>query len=254
MPYSVQSISPHATEKPVGAAGRGSAPPGWPEGRRPVSRRLSSLSLFSTPKIHNIFSATFKNRLKLQKRMARLRKGVCYRFLERPYTRISRYKRQSFIKTGYNSKIIRFVMGDLRKLDWDLKLELCTKIDLQLRDNSVESARLTSNKMLETRLGKEGYFFRVLKYPYHILRMNPIASGAGADRFSTGMQLAFGRPVGQAAQFKKGEAIFELRIAKKDLETGKKAMARAYQKIACPCQIIVTDLKAKDHGPAAVAA
>ncbi|MDO8480325.1 MAG: 50S ribosomal protein L16 [Nanoarchaeota archaeon] len=175
--------------------------------------------------------------------MARIRKGICYRKLERPYTRISRYKRQSFIKTGYNSKIIRFVMGDLQKADWDLKLELCTKSSLQLRDNSVESARLTSNKLLETVLGKEGYFFRVKKYPYHILRMNPIASGAGADRFSTGMQLAFGRPVGQAAQFKKGDTIFELLVDKKNLETAKKAMERAYHKIACPCQIVVTDLK-----------
>ena len=169
--------------------------------------------------------------------MARLRKGVCYRFLERPYTRVSRYKKKAFIKTTYNSKITRFVMGNLQKENFECTLRLRSKIDLQIRDNSIESARLTSNRLLEKNLGQTDFFLRVNKYPFHILRMNPIASGAGADRFSTGMQASFGRPVGQACRIRKGEAIFDLMVDKKNLELAKKALVRAAQKVPCGCTI-----------------
>lgn len=134
-------------------------------------------------------------------------------------------------------------MGDLQRKDFELHLKLLTKSDIQLRDNGMESARLTSNKLLEGKLGKNGYFLRVMKYPYHILRINPIASGAGADRFSTGMQKSFGKPIGQAAQFKKGDAIFEAKVDKKNLEVAKKALQRASYKLACPCQIVVTEIQ-----------
>jgi len=173
--------------------------------------------------------------------MARIRKGVSYRRLERPNTRVSKYKKKGFVKMGYNSRIIRFVMGNLQKEDFEIKLRLVTKIPVQLRDNSVESARLTSNRLLEKSIGPNNYFFRVKKYPYHILRENPIASGAGADRFSTGMQKSFGKPIGQAAQFKRGDAIFELMVDKKHLDVAKKAMGRAAQKIAPSCYILVSD-------------
>lgn len=175
--------------------------------------------------------------------MARLRKAVCYRKLERPYTRVSKFKKNSFIKTNYNARIIKFVMGNARKEDFQYKLKLHPKVDVQIRDNAIESARLTSNRLLEKAIGTSGYFFRVNKFPYHILRNNPIASGAGADRFSTGMKKSFGKPIGQAAQFKKGDAIFELKVDKKNLETAKKALKRASYKVSCGCAIEIIENK-----------
>ncbi len=175
--------------------------------------------------------------------MARLRKGVCYRSLESPYTRTSKYRKKSFIKTNYNARVIKFVMGNLKKEDFNTNIKLKTKSDVQIRDNSLESARITSNRLLEKELGIPNYFFRVSKYPYHILRNNPIASGAGADRFSTGMKKSFGKPIGQAAQFKKGDTILELKLDKKNIEIGKKALQRASYKISCGCSIVVTPSK-----------
>ena len=171
--------------------------------------------------------------------MARLRKGVSYRRIERPYTRISKFKKKSFIKTSYNTRVIRFVMGNLKKKDFEVKLKLIPKNELQIRENALESARLTSNRLLEKTLGQANYFLRINKYPYHVLRINPIASGAGADRFSTGMKKSFGKPTGLAAQFKKGDTIFELSVDKKNLDTAKLALKRASNKIACSCSIIV---------------
>jgi len=175
--------------------------------------------------------------------MARLRKGVAYRRLERPYTRISKYKKRSFIKTSYNTRIIKFVMGNLTKENFQYRIMLQPKMDLQIRDNSMESARLTSNRLLEKTLGNQNYFLRINKYPHHILRNNPIASGAGADRFSTGMKKSFGKPIGQAAQYKKGETICEVFVDKRNLETAKLAMKRASQKIATSCHVVVNENK-----------
>ena len=170
--------------------------------------------------------------------MARLRKAVCYRKLERPYTRVSKFKKSSFIKTSYNSRIVKFVCGNFNKQDFGCNIMLNTKIDLQIRDNAVESARLSANRILEKELGRSGFFLRVCKYPFHILRNNPIASGAGADRFSTGMQKSFGKPIGQSAQFKKGDAIFRLSVDPKNKELGKKALKRASYKLPCACAIV----------------
>ena len=177
--------------------------------------------------------------------MARLRKGVCYRRLERPYTRVSKFRKKSFIKTTYNSRIIKFVMGNLQKEDFEYNLKRRPKVDVQIRDNAIESARLSSNRLLEKSLSPSTYFFRVNKFPYHILRNNPIASGAGADRFSTGMQKSFGKPIGQAAQFRKGDTIFELKVDKKNIDLAKKALKRASYKISCSCIIDITENKPK---------
>ena len=70
-----------------------------------------------------------------------------------------------------------------------------------------------------------------------MLRENPIAAGAGADRFSTGMQKAFGKPIGIAAQIKRGQVIFQLSIDKANLALGKSALERASKKLPCNCGI-----------------
>ncbi len=68
-------------------------------------------------------------------------------------------------------------------------------------------------------------------------------SGAGADRFSTGMKKSFGKPIGQAARVKKGETICQVDVDKKNLEVAKKAMHRASMKMACPCTVTVENRK-----------
>ena len=169
--------------------------------------------------------------------MVRIRKFVAYRKLERPYTRVSKKRKKSFIRMTPNTKITRFEMGNPRK-EFKNTLELITKSDLQIRDNALESARTTSNRALEVALGLSGYFLRVRAYPHHILRENPLASGAGADRFSTGMQKSFGKPIGQAVRFRKGAIIFEIRVDDNGLELARKALKRAGTKLPCGTSIV----------------
>jgi large subunit ribosomal protein L10e len=174
--------------------------------------------------------------------MARLRKFSAYRKLERPYTRVSSKRKKSFIRMTPNTKVIRFEMGNpTRKFDYTLTLS--TKSGLQIRDNALESARMTSNRSLETILGAGGYFMKVRAYPHHILRENPLASGAGADRFSTGMQKAFGKPIGQAVRLKEGAPIFEVRVDKKNLALARKALKKAATKLPCSTSMQIMENK-----------
>jgi large subunit ribosomal protein L10e len=174
--------------------------------------------------------------------MARLRKGVTCRRMKRPYVRLSKFKSKGFIKMTYNPRITKFVMGNLQKEnDYECTIRLLSKGELQIRDNAMESARLTSNRLLEKNLGPMGFFMRVNKYPYQVIRMHALASGAGADRFSTGMAHAFGKPIGQAIQVKPGQALMEIKIDRKNLELAKKAMVRASQKLPCSCTIQIEE-------------
>ena len=137
--------------------------------------------------------------------MARLRRARCYRRIKRPYTRKSKFKQQSFVKAVPQLKIIRFTMGDQRKKR-PYKISLVSLQDIQLRQNSVESARVFINKHLHDNLGLN-YFFRILIYPHHVLRENRMLTGAGSDRMQKGMQKAFGSAVGIASQVKYGQKI-----------------------------------------------
>ena len=156
--------------------------------------------------------------------------------MERPYTRTSKYKEKSYIRMTPVPKVGQFETGSPQK-KFPYTLNLISKSDLQIRDNALESAKQTSNKLLEKTIGIASYHLKVKTYPYHVLRENPIASGAGADRFSTGMQKSFGKPMGIAAQVKRGQTIFQISVEKKDLELAKNALARASRKLPCSCTI-----------------
>ncbi|MBD3249588.1 50S ribosomal protein L16 [Candidatus Woesearchaeota archaeon] len=171
-----------------------------------------------------------------------MRKFCAYRRLERPYTRISKYREKSFIRATPHINLVKFDMGNPKR-EYGYQLDLVSKSDLQIRHNALESARMTCNRLLELQLGKNGYFLKVKPYPFHILRENPLAAGAGADRMSTGMKMSFGKAISSAARIKKGQSIFSLKVNKQNLPLAKKALKRATYKIPCKCHIDIKELK-----------
>lgn len=185
-----------------------------------------------------MFCKTFINHPLILTPMAKLRKACAYRRTERAYTRKSKYKSKSFVRASPHIKIVRYDMGNLKK-DFPVKVQLLASRALQLRHNSLESARLTSNRLLEGALGKSGFHIKLRVYPHHILRENPLASGAGADRMSTGMKMSFGKPIGSAAQVDKDQVIMEVGVEPNNLSLAKKAMQRAKNKFPCSCRIVV---------------
>jgi len=170
--------------------------------------------------------------------MAKLRKGSAYnQVLKRPYTRQSKFRAKNFIRSAPHSKVVRYIMGSPNK-EFEYTLTLIAKKELQIRDNALESSRQSGNKWLETKAGKTEYFFQLRKHPHHMLRDNVLASGAGADRMSTGMAGSYGKVIGRAAQVHKGETLFIVRTDKKNLGIAKQALIRCKNKLPCQCQII----------------
>jgi large subunit ribosomal protein L10e len=171
--------------------------------------------------------------------MAKLRKNAAYQKLERPYTRVSKFSKKNFVRGGRpNVKIVKFDMGNPRK-EYDSVLQLTSQRSMHIRHNSLESARMTSNRFLEKAVPGD-YHLRVKVYPHHVLRENPLASGAGADRMSTGMKKSFGKSIGVAARVREGQALMEVRLNKNNSKIGRLALERAAKKFPCSCKVVVT--------------
>lgn len=174
--------------------------------------------------------------------MAKLRKGAAYRSIQNAYTRKSKYRKKSFVRSIPTNKVVKFDMGDL-KADFPVQFLLRSKQDVQLRHNCLESARKTALKLLETKLGKQGFKLKIRVYPHHILRENSLASGAGADRMSTGMKAAFGKAVGIAARVFTGQPVIEVAVKTEHKQEGILALKRAYKKL--PGEYIIEEVLKK---------
>ncbi|MCW8966602.1 MAG: 50S ribosomal protein L16, partial [Candidatus Pacearchaeota archaeon] len=142
--------------------------------------------------------------------MATLRKANAYsKKSVTPYTRISKRRQKSFIKTVPPQKIVKFTMGK-ESLVNDGKLPhqmtvICTE-KVQIRHNALEACRQYINKKIDKPLAGQ-YMFKIIPFPHHIQRENKMLTGAGADRMQTGMQLSFGKCVGKSAIMKKDSKL-----------------------------------------------
>src|SRR3972149_4705110 len=133
-----------------------------------------------------------------------LRPGRSFRRIERPYTRVSMtVPRKSYVVGVPALKIHQYEMGT-RTGNFDTVLFAIADRPVQIRDNALEAARVVVNKFLDTKLGVANYFMKFLKYPHQVVREKSIATGAGADRYSSGMAHAYGKPAFHAIQTKPG--------------------------------------------------
>jgi large subunit ribosomal protein L10e len=141
---------------------------------------------------------------------------------------------------------VNFTIGDTNAI-FPISVHLVAKTPLQIRDNAIEAARQSCNRLHESTVGKGNYFFQTRMYPHHILRENPLASGAGADRLSTGMARPFGKPIGVAAQIWAGKSVFTVRCGKQHVDTARLALKRASHKLPNQYQIVVEATKTRQE-------
>jgi len=133
-------------------------------------------------------------------------------------------------------RITQFVGGN--KTDkFPVKLDLIANERCQVRHNALESARITANRALEKSIGVSNYRFRVHVYPFHVLRENKQATGAGADRVSQGMRSAFGKNVGTAARVETGQTVMSVETTEQYIQIAKQALRKAGMKIPAPCNV-----------------
>ena len=170
-----------------------------------------------------------------------LRKGSAYsKRYARPFTRVSKKRTKSYIKTVPNSQIVKFKMGDIKGFDkgeYPIALHIVSKENCQVRDNSIEAVRQFLNRFLQVKLGKE-FYLAVPIYPHHILRENKMLTGAGADRMQTGMSRSFGKTMGRAALVKPGQTMYIIGVkdAKAEVEA-RKLIKSVKSRLACKTTI-----------------
>ncbi len=169
-----------------------------------------------------------------------LRPGRCYRKLKRPYTRQSQRKpRKGYVKGVPGSKIHTFQTGTA-KPEFSLTVNLVATQAAQIRHNALEAVRVAATKALTKGLGSEtNFFLKILVYPHQVLRENSMATGAGADRFQSGMRLAFGRPAGTAARVRANQTILTVKVLQGKYSEVKQALKTASSKLPIPCKIAI---------------
>src|SRR5687767_6295355 len=157
------------------------------------------------------------------------------------------YTRREYMGGVPGNRIIQFESGQPNG-DFPVRLTLIAEERGQIRHTALESMRQTAVRALDSGVGRENYHLQVRVYPHHVLRQNKQASGAGADRVSMGMRLAFGKAIGTAARVEAGPPILQVRVTPTAVAAAKEAFRKAYNKVATPCHIDIEGIDLGDLG------
>ncbi len=159
----------------------------------------------------------------------------------RMYSKISgpAYTRKEFMGGVPYPKITTFVQGN-QKREFEIEMQLIAEEACQIRHTALEAARISINRKLLENVGAGNYFLQIRPYPHQVIREHKMATGAGADRISSGMRMAFGKPVGTAARVHPGEIIMVGKVDRGSAKTMKDALKKASIKLPTPCKVIVT--------------
>ncbi len=149
-----------------------------------------------------------------------------YREQDRPA-----YTRKEYVTGIPGSRITFFERGD-SETDFPIQISLVSTEKGQIKHTALESARISANRHMEKGAGEKNYYLKLRIYPHQILRENPMALGAGADRISDGMRKSFGRPIGLAARVSPGQRIITIRTTQEFYNIAKEAIRRARMKLS----------------------
>merc|ERR1712004_198911 len=157
------------------------------------------------------------------------RPARCYRYCNgKPYPK-SRFCR------GVPDPKIRIFDCGRKKIpcdDFPAAAHMVCDENQQVTSECLEAARIATNKYMITNAGRDFFHIRVRPHPFHVLRINKTLSCAGADRLSTGMRGAFGKPYGTAARVKIGQVLMSIRTKEEKIEIAVQALRNAKFKFA----------------------
>ncbi|MDD1676367.1 MAG: 50S ribosomal protein L16 [Methanomicrobiales archaeon] len=154
------------------------------------------------------------------------------------------YTRREYMGGVPGSKIVTFDIGNLSG-EFPIEVSLEVLEACQIRHSALEAARVAINRRLATDVGKTNYLMKVRTYPHHVLRENKQATGAGADRVSEGMRLAFGKAVGSAARVRSRQKVVSVFTFPQHADKVKDALKHGAYKLPSPARIIIEDVKKK---------
>jgi len=152
------------------------------------------------------------------------------------------FTRKKFIHRVPDNKVLKYNMGTY-KPDYTHVVEIKSDRQIQIADVALEAARKVAGKVLEEaeKAGKvKGYLIEVKAHPHHILREHRVIFGAGADRLSQGMTLAFGSSRGSAARVSEGQVILSVSTYEQHTEFVKSVLKSVVKKLPCTYSIAVS--------------
>jgi len=112
---------------------------------------------------------------------------------------------------------------------------------INLRHNAIEAARIVVTRQMSKTIGKFAFGLKLRVFPHHIIRENPIAMGAGADRMSQGMRSAFGKTISRAARLTPDQTIIQVYVQEENIKDAKRALEKASKKFGISCTIKILD-------------
>jgi large subunit ribosomal protein L10e len=150
------------------------------------------------------------------------------------------YTRREYMGGIPGSKIVQFDMGNLSG-EFPVEVNLCVEETCQIRHTALEAARISINRKLLKEVGRMNFHLKLRVFPHHVLRENKQATGAGADRVSEGMRLAFGKAVGTAARVHKDQVIYTAYTSNQYLEKTKMALRAGSHKLPSPSYLTIME-------------
>ena len=148
------------------------------------------------------------------------------------------YTRREYMGGVPASRLNQFDMGNTSG-EFPIVLSLKVKNRVQIRHTALEAGRIAANKMLSSQAGAANYHLKVRAYPHCVLRENKLATGAGADRVSSGMRNGFGKNVGTAARLERDQSVLTVEVTQEKANVAKTALWKASMKFPSPCYIDV---------------
>lgn len=158
----------------------------------------------------------------------------------------SRSHRREFVRGGADSKITRFDVGNREKNDWELKIAMLALETKAISHFALEAIRVNINRRLIKKIGRPNFHLKIRAHPHTTYREHAMMSFAGADRLSSGMRNAFGRPVGRCARVRAGSFIVEVGVAFRHVEEAKKSLKIAAQKMCTRTRIVLLEVEDPD--------
>jgi large subunit ribosomal protein L10e len=158
------------------------------------------------------------------------------------YRNISKkaYTRREYMGGIPGSKIVQFDMGNLSQ-EFPVEMNLIVKESCQILHTALEAARISINRRLLKDVGRMNFHLKLRVFPHHVLRENKQATGAGADRVSEGMRLAFGKAVGTAARVTSGQVIFTTYTTPQYIDKVKVALKSGGHKLPSPSYLTIIE-------------
>ncbi|NYT16970.1 MAG: 50S ribosomal protein L16 [Methanomicrobiales archaeon] len=150
------------------------------------------------------------------------------------------YTRREYMGGIPGSKIVQFDMGNLSQ-EFPVEVNLIVEETCQIRHTALEAARISINRKLLKEIGRMNFHLKLRVFPHHVLRENKQATGAGADRVSEGMRLAFGKAVGTAARVESGQIIYTTYTTPQYVDKAKVAMKAGGHKLPSPSYITIVE-------------